>query len=625
MSKFNFGKLSGVGVKIAVIDTGLEVTHPYFKSASGISCISIEKIDSNWGIATVIDDPVGHGTACAGIIHKKAPNAHITGIKVLDSDTSGRGPAILDALEWCIDSLYDVVNISLGSFSEKYINEFERLSSYAHEKGVILVAASSADGYESIPARLPGYIGVGPARVIGPYDYYKKDGHIEYLCNATRQRLAWKDGKQIFLDGSSFSAAHMSGIIALIKEAYPQIRLEELHKLLEENALPYVQSNQPVQEPSNFIFNSPKYKITKAAIYPFNKEMHSILRFSDLCNFEINAIADIPQKGLIGKSAYNLLGVESEQDLVITKDLDAALSTVDTLIISRTDLVSTLLKRDYQYHAMKKAIEHSVNIFSLDYSDHTLFPDLYKIAAEKSIKIRHPMVGYADLQHAVEYRDTFGHIGNSTPIIGVFGTGTSQGKFTVQLTLRRELKKRGYNVANVGTEIHAELFGFESHYPIEIEKSVVFDKADTIPFLQGEIRRLELSSPKYDLIIAGCQSGIIPYSFAYSPRTYTIPSIAFLFGCLPHAYILTINITDDPDFVRNSIHALELLGKGKVILLVVSTKLKQSKTNKERILSSEEICTIIDKLEQQYGLPVTEVISPMGCDKMLYTLINYFS
>ncbi|MCV4714037.1 S8 family serine peptidase, partial [Escherichia coli] len=75
------------------------------------------KVDRNKVVFVPSDsgDSAGHGTACAGIIARIAPDARLHSIKVLGSGGMGDGMAFLAGLEWAIKQRYRVINLSLGT------------------------------------------------------------------------------------------------------------------------------------------------------------------------------------------------------------------------------------------------------------------------------------------------------------------------------------------------------------------------------------------------------------------------------------------------------------------------------------------------------------------------------
>ena len=127
-----FGDAAGRDVTVAIIDSGVEADHP----AIGGRLIRSLRVESGGDRHHVVDDPepgdlVGHGTACAGIIHAIAPAAALVSIRVLGPDNRGAGPAFAAALEWAIGERFGVVNLSLSSRSDAMAERFHELADEA--------------------------------------------------------------------------------------------------------------------------------------------------------------------------------------------------------------------------------------------------------------------------------------------------------------------------------------------------------------------------------------------------------------------------------------------------------------------------------------------------------------
>ena len=75
----------------------------------------------------------------------------------------------------------------------------------------------------------------------------------------------------------------------------------------------------------------------------------------------------------------------------------------------------------------------------------------------------------------------------ATPIIGVFGTSSKQGKFTLQLKLRELLLKQGYSVGEIGTEPTSQLFGKEYVFPMGYNSTVYIEHNDIISYLNAAL------------------------------------------------------------------------------------------------------------------------------------------
>ena len=114
----DFTRFTGRGVKVAVVDSGIEPNHP-----------KIGPIAGGVGFCTVADgiqreedfsDRAGHGTACAGIIRKLAPEAELYGIRIFDESLTTDGQSLVAAIAWAIEEGMGVVNLSLGTIDPAY-------------------------------------------------------------------------------------------------------------------------------------------------------------------------------------------------------------------------------------------------------------------------------------------------------------------------------------------------------------------------------------------------------------------------------------------------------------------------------------------------------------------------
>lgn len=624
---FNWKEFNGENTCIAVIDTGIKLEHHDFKDLNcesyyyNSSCKKILK-SKKMG-----EDNFGHGTACSWIIHRKLSKCKIISIKALDENGVGSAEAILSSLDWCIENNIKIINLSLGTYDISFIPKFEEIGKKAKEKNVLIFASAGTNAnISSIPARLNNYICVDTNNSLGKYDYYFDTSSKKIYAKGGRQRVGWIGPDYIYISGSSFATAHMSSNVAILQQQDPNNLMsfvEECsvfkNKTGENNG---VESADPI-----IAFNSKKFNLGHALIINLNKESCHFYRFRDSLDFSINHIVNLSRKRHFDLLHNKEIGLTEELIINGLNAIEKIIDDYDTVIISRTHIISEIESKDIIRDILELSIKYGKNVYSLEYIDYTMYPDVWEKAAEKGIKIRHPMISKADLAESQQYIEIYGRLGTETPVVGVFGTGTQQGKFTVQMTLRNLLKKKGYKVYNLGTEIQSELFGFEATYPMEIDSSIKFDQWNIVEYLQGQMRKLELKNP--DIIITGSQSGIIPTNYAVNSRNYTLPSIGFLMGTLPHAYILTVNFDDDINYIKQSINVLESIGKGKVILLVFNDYPRVNVANSSVVnnikLSSQEIETIQQNLEETFFIPATEVVSDRGKEKLAKVVLEYFS
>src|SRR4030095_14125245 len=105
-----FSDHTGRGVKVGIIDSGVNPAHPHVGGVAGGARISSsESVYSNDYL-----DYIGHGTAVAGAIREKAPDSLLYAVKVFDRALTTNIEAIIKAIDWCIEREIDVINLSLG-------------------------------------------------------------------------------------------------------------------------------------------------------------------------------------------------------------------------------------------------------------------------------------------------------------------------------------------------------------------------------------------------------------------------------------------------------------------------------------------------------------------------------
>lgn len=153
------------------------------------------------------------------------------------------------------------------------------------------------------------------------------------------------------------------------------------------------------------------------------------------------------------------------------------------------------------------------------------------------------------------------------PVLCIAGTDSRQGKFTLQVTLRKFLKKRNIKVSNFGTEPSSELFGFEGVYTFGYNAYMPYEGWKNILAVNHALHQLETESP--DIIITGLQSRtIVPDIAAF--KSYPIKQQEFISGCSPDTYILCINMDDSLIYIRRTIKYLESVFPSKVIALCMN-------------------------------------------------------
>jgi uncharacterized NAD-dependent epimerase/dehydratase family protein len=641
--KIDFTKYDGNGVRIAIIDSG-------FDEGNNLYNIKLKKdfflnshiVENN----LICKDYIGHGTACAGIITKKAPKAELIIIKIFDKELVTTQELLISSIKYAIEQKVNIINLSLGTPSQSGIKELYDICQFALNYNIIIVAAENKiNGTGSYPANFNNVLGVSSGKIYNRFGYfYRENSPIELIARGDHQRVNWLNRQSIFISGSSFAAPHISGIAALIIQAFPDYNLDlvkkvfisnsqiELPELIEDNGNNNYSEidNSTVVHSSDGLTTKPDLSwIKNAVIYPFNKEMHSLIRFKELLPFNIVSVYDDPAKLMIGKDSAEAIGISANGIKIESiNKCDFSSDRFDTAIFGYLDEISRIRKKDILGRYSRIAIENNKNVYSLSNMLGEKYNDIYKTAAIKNLIIKYPYVDH-QLYEKIVARNDLLNIEMKTPILSIFGTSPQQGKFTTQLTLISQLKKSGYNVGTLSTEHQSELFGIDFTFPMGYESNVKIPLDDYSTVIRGVLAGMEFND--YDIILLAGQSGIIPYELDTFSKTYTLPSIAVLFACRADAFILCINYYDEDKFIMDNIRCLEALGKAKTILLVFSDHAKEVKTilGNSRItyrkLTDKEINQKITYLEDKFSIPATEVISESGKNNLLTTVLKYFS
>ena len=225
---------TGRGVTVAVVDSGIEGDHP---DVGGRLVRSVRvELDGNAG-RVVEDDPidvVGHGTACAGIIHSLAPEADLVSVRVLGPKNTAKGIAFAYAMEWIIDQGVGVANLSLSSRSDDLYPAFHDLADAAYFANLVLVcAASNHPGQSSYPSTFASVISVAGHDEPDPKTwFYNPHPPVEFGAWGVDVPVAWRDGGRIVGTGNSFAAPHVAGLVTLIRSAFPSATPFEVKSIL---------------------------------------------------------------------------------------------------------------------------------------------------------------------------------------------------------------------------------------------------------------------------------------------------------------------------------------------------------------------------------------------------------
>src|SRR6187455_1170267 len=171
-----WGNSTGKGVRVAVVDSGIEYDHPVLENSvrGGVIVEYDAKSENQYRIKTESKpvDVSGHGTACAGIIHSIAPEAELYSVRVLGRNMGGRAIQFAAGLNWAIENDMQVVNLSLSTSLEEFFGLFHDLADQAYFKNMNLVSAVNNLPEASYPSLYSSVISVAAHDGKDPFTYY---------------------------------------------------------------------------------------------------------------------------------------------------------------------------------------------------------------------------------------------------------------------------------------------------------------------------------------------------------------------------------------------------------------------------------------------------------------------
>jgi len=211
---------TGKGIKVAVIDTGIDVDHPDLIAniKGGYNATSKKKS---------YDDDNGHGTHVAGIIAAVdndigvigvAPEVDLYAIKALDAYGDGFVSDIVEGIEWCIENDIDIINMSIGMADDSVL--LHEAVQDAYSAGVVMVAAAGNNygGNCEYPAAYDEVVGVGAIDMNGITADFSAFYRVDVWAPGTEIYSSYINSSYQVLNGTSMATPHW--VAKLLKLKY---------------------------------------------------------------------------------------------------------------------------------------------------------------------------------------------------------------------------------------------------------------------------------------------------------------------------------------------------------------------------------------------------------------------
>lgn len=237
----------GDGIKVGIIDSGINAQHPDLRVVGGVSFVT----------GSHLRDSTGHGTHVAGILAAQAnsigvrgiaPKVDLYSIRIFGEGTSSPSENLLNAIQWAIDNDMDILNMSLAGPDGLGVRDMMKK---AYDEGILLVAASgngwNIRNYDvQFPAQYPSVIAVGSlakdnsiyySSFRGPSQEFVAPGEDIYSTAVLTSTMTQED--YALKTGTSMASPFVAGIAAQYMQEYPTLTNDQIRKLLQQNAKDY--------------------------------------------------------------------------------------------------------------------------------------------------------------------------------------------------------------------------------------------------------------------------------------------------------------------------------------------------------------------------------------------------
>lgn len=219
---------------MAVVDSGIDAAHPRVGGLASSVAFTWDRarreVVREDGAA---GDLFGHGTACAGIIRRAAPDCRLHSVRVLGEHLQGKGEVFAAGLRHVLASGVRVVNLSLSSNRPDLVGVFHEIADQAAFAGVVLVCAVSNVPGPSYPSQFSAVLSVAANDGTGPFDLDCNPWPpVEFGAPGIDVEVPWLHGSTVVTTGNSFAAPHVTGLVARLLAKHPELTPYDVKSVL---------------------------------------------------------------------------------------------------------------------------------------------------------------------------------------------------------------------------------------------------------------------------------------------------------------------------------------------------------------------------------------------------------
>ncbi|PRX56389.1 S8 family serine peptidase [Flagellimonas meridianipacifica] len=636
-------------MNIVIIDQGVEKNHPKLKNCDIEGyLISVDEDGSIKIKDNDCSDDTGHGTAIAGIINRIDSSSKILSVHMTSLNGIINESLVCSSLEFSIENLKpNVINLSLGIPTEVPSMRLKKICEEAFQKNVFIVAAAHPSiSRPCFPAFFSCVFGVANGLVKNKMEYrYCEGAPINILAYGGVQRVLWKDSEYRITAGTSYAAARFTGILSrLINECESNLH-KKIYSILRKNSSSKVIPFKYRKNLDDFLFRESKttsklqkevffncmeslQETKKIALFPISeKENSTILKFKKQSKFPITLLMDYPKvlkkSMLIQKSTTDVVyrsGTLSENDF----------SLFDTLVVGyflEQDFDANIL---FGIRIIEECVKRNKSFIVWDRSVSNLIQEeIRKQKRKYTGKLFYQGINLQQFQQALEFSNL---PKIKVPVLAVVGTGSQQGKVTIQLQIKFSLEALGYNVSHFATEPQAVIFGAQMLFPYGFNSPVEISNDKWGKYISQCLKGIqEVNNP--DIIISGTQGGMIPRNAQILDSSdYILSSLNFISSLKPDAVVCAINPTDEIDLIRNTIETIKIFTGAKTLFLCMTPYRRRFiKTTNGGVLANYDV---MDKYEmenrmkcysKELKIPVIDIMDKNNYDFIVNSIQMAFS
>lgn len=581
-------------MNIVIIDSGIsEEQLNKVNFVCNVDCVHGKCVCNNDYV-----DRVGHGTAILDLFLSAVKCANKVSIYFIKITSSVENGFHIEQLIYSIEYIINKINCNvllMCSGIKVYNSILEDKLRQLYMNNTIIFSAFDNKGSMSYPAAFDFVIGVDVTSKSYENIRFDNESAVNVLIPQKIYRVKWLDGKTNLVKGSSFACAYYAGLY--------------INSILNSRGIPLALPQNRNTNNDNPFKSSFFDKREKAVAFPFNKEMHALALNEELLILPMEGYYDIRQSGKVGIEIERFLGRgHNKKKICNIEDIEWNDNTFKVFILGHCSEIEHLYNCNIKNTIIEQCKTHNKKLVLFENRDNY---SLYGVDC-CYFKIDQKFVpqNYGKMYLC------------NTPVLGIFGTSSRQGKFTLQLQLRKLFLNRGYRIGQLGTEPSSLLFGFDCVFPMGYESSVLTQSNDNISILNRFIHICETQNP--DLIIVGSQSGTCPYNI-YNLELFTLPQIEFILGTQPDVVVLCVNVNDDINYIKRTIKTIEGIADCNVIAISLFPRKMSQKIEMISSISCDEDYQLFKaKLQYCLNIPIfdqNESEAELLCDY----IIDYLS